>query len=162
MSASDSVWRVRRAISRYGVVGALREAVHRARRLPQLRRLARHEAEFDRRYGVETAGIVHLAQHDTRGGDRTLASSYQGVPIGRFRELVGSLPIRFEDFTFVDLGSGKGRALVLAAELRFGRIIGVEFSHELHDVAVANIGRLRERGVPPAADRIESVWLDAT
>jgi hypothetical protein len=50
---------------------------------------------------------------------------------------------------------------VLAAELPFRRVIGVEFSRELHEVALANVERVRHRGVPPRADRIASLWLDA-
>ena len=162
MGAGDTAWRINRAIRRYGVFGALRQAVHRVRRVPALRRSARLEAEFDRRYGVDTSGIVHLATHAVTGKSRSFAVSYQGISPGRFREVVGALPIAYEQFTFVDLGSGKGRALVLAAELPFACILGVEFSHELHEVA------RRQRRAPPGtrrpargAERIEPVWLDA-
>jgi SAM-dependent methyltransferase len=126
-----------------------------------MRRAPPEAAEFDRQHGVDTAGIVHLARHELAGGNRDFAASYQAVRERRFRELVFTLPIAYDEFTFVDLGCGKGRPLVLAAQLPFRRIIGVEFSRQLHDVAATNVARLRANGVLPALERIELVWLDA-
>ena len=56
-----------------------------------------------------------------------------------FEQMMNALPIRFQDFTFIDLGSGKGRALLLAAKQGFQRVIGVEFMPELHRAAEENI-----------------------
>jgi SAM-dependent methyltransferase len=47
---------------------------------------------------------------------------------------------------FIDVGSGMGRAVFLAARnYRFKRVIGVELSEVLNGVARANIDRNRER-----------------
>ena len=46
------------------------------------------------------------------------------------------------DLTFVDLGCGKGRALMVAANLGFKTIIGVEFVHELAETARKNLQKL--------------------
>jgi SAM-dependent methyltransferase len=54
---------------------------------------------------------------------------------------LAGLDIAFEDYTFVDFGSGKGRALLLASEFPFKRILGLEFSPELHRTAEENIRR---------------------
>lgn len=48
-------------------------------------------------------------------------------------------PAGLQDFTFVDLGSGKGRVLLMASDYPFKRIIGVEFMPELHRAAEKNI-----------------------
>src|SRR5678816_1101821 len=45
----------------------------------------------------------------------------------------------FAGFTFVDLGSGKGRTLLMAAEYPFRKIIGVELLPALHRVASDNV-----------------------
>jgi SAM-dependent methyltransferase len=63
------------------------------------------------------------------------------------------------DFTFIDLGSGKGRVLLMAADYPFKRIVGVEFIPELHRAAQENIARF-------ASDRqqcrqIETLCMDA-
>ncbi len=40
---------------------------------------------------------------------------------------------------FVDIGSGKGRVLIAAAEHPFLQVAGVEYSKELHEAALNNI-----------------------
>jgi hypothetical protein len=56
------------------------------------------------------------------------------------------LDIAFQDFVFVDLGSGKGRALLMAAQFPFRRIVGVEFALELHRAAERNVARYAHSG----------------
>ncbi len=66
-------------------------------------------------------------------------SPYQPTEPALFREMMASLPIAFETFTFVDLGSGKGRTLLMASEYPFRLIVGVEVIVELHRAAAENI-----------------------
>jgi SAM-dependent methyltransferase len=64
-----------------------------------------------------------------------------------------------QDFTFIDLGSGKGRVLLMASDYPFKRIIGVEFMPELHRTAQKNIACYpndREQ-----CRQIETVCMDA-
>ena len=62
---------------------------------------------------------------------------------------------RFRDVHILDLGSGKGRALLLASMYPFAHIVGVEVQPELDDIARQNI----ERFTNPAsnANSIESI-----
>jgi SAM-dependent methyltransferase len=54
------------------------------------------------------------------------------------------MPVKdVSDFSYVDLGSGKGRTLFVAAEWPFRQVIGVEFSRLLHEQACANIRTFR-------------------
>ena len=46
---------------------------------------------------------------------------------------------------FVDLGSGKGKVLLIAGRLPFGRVVGVEINPELSCSATRNIQRSRNR-----------------
>jgi len=66
-------------------------------------------------------------------------SPYQPTDPALFREMMASLPIEFDRFTFVDLGSGKGRTLLMASEYPFQKIVGVELLAELHGAAEENI-----------------------
>jgi len=59
-------------------------------------------------------------------------SAYQPTDPALFREMMASLPIEFNEFTFVDLGSGKGRTLLMASEYPFKKIVGVELIADLH------------------------------
>jgi SAM-dependent methyltransferase len=64
-----------------------------------------------------------------------------------------------QDFTFIDLGSGKGRVLLMASDYPFKRIIGVEFMPELHRVAEKNItGYSNDR---QGCRQIETLCMDA-
>jgi predicted RNA methylase len=77
-----------------------------------------------------------------------------------FQKVVGSLPVKLADYNFVDLGAGKGLALLLASKYPFKSITGVEYSKVLADLATGNIRSIKEQ---PGMDRsIECIWGDAT
>jgi hypothetical protein len=73
--------------------------------------------------------------------------------------MLAALSIRHEDFIFIDFGSGKGRVLLLASELPFKAIIGLELSKQLHQVAQRNVAVYKSAG--QACKRIECVLTDA-
>ncbi len=84
---------------------------------------------------------------------------YQPTLPDEFSDMLQQLaPVDFTGFTFIDLGSGKGRVLLLAAAYPFRRIIGVELQPELHAVAEQNLARLRDHGGNIDA---QSLCLDA-
>jgi SAM-dependent methyltransferase len=88
-------------------------------------------------------------------------SPYQPTEPALFREVMASLSVLIESdtFTFVDLGSGKGRALLMASEYPFRKIVGVELIAELHHAAEQNI---RDYNSPTQrCMQIESVLADA-
>jgi SAM-dependent methyltransferase len=47
------------------------------------------------------------------------------------------------DFVFADLGSGKGRVLLLASHFGFRRVIGIEISPSLYAIAARNVERYK-------------------
>jgi SAM-dependent methyltransferase len=114
------------------------------------------EVRFDRAYGVQTRGIVEPPEGDRRFG---AALPYQPVPPRRFRQIIDSLEIQHGDFTFIDLGCGKGRALVLATEFPFRRIVGVELSETLAQAARVNMAAVLSR--LKQAPTVEVVASDA-
>jgi SAM-dependent methyltransferase len=67
--------------------------------------------------------------------------------------------IDLQTYTFLDLGSGKGRALLLAAMYPFARIVGVEVQPGLDAIARQNIERFADGG--QRCHRIESLCADA-
>ena len=86
-------------------------------------------------------------------------SPYQPTEPALFREMMASLPIEFDQFTFVDLGSGKGRTLLMASEYPFRRIVGVELIAELHRAAEQNIRDYRSP--TQRCVQVESMLADA-
>ncbi len=128
-------------------------------------------SEFDERYGVDTDGDIGGANTKLRG--RTYLSDleipspnwiygqdYSPIAPDRFARILGSLKVDFQEFVFVDFGSGKGRALLLASELPFQKIIGIEFSPELHAIAQSNIGKYSSP--TQRCKRLEAVCMDFT
>jgi hypothetical protein len=77
-------------------------------------------SDFDLKYGVEIAGDIggrtYLSDLNIPSPNRIYGKDYSGVAPERFLAILSSLNLRFEDFTFIDFGSGKGRALLLASE----------------------------------------------
>lgn len=76
-----------------------------------------------------------------------------------FKQIVKGIPADLSLFTFVDLGSGKGRVLLMASDYPFKRIIGVEFMPELHRAAeqnIANYSNDRQQ-----CRQIETLCMDA-
>src|SRR3984957_17090364 len=96
---------------------------------------------FDERFGVETSGLIYELpsghQHDlhNNGYFAVAPSVFHSI----MRAMLEQLHLDFQRFRFVDLGSGKGRALLLASDYPFREIIGVELSPELDQIARANI-----------------------
>src|SRR3954452_4570322 len=135
--------RVRRAVRRYGVTGSARQAVTLARSLPARRRGRAAERAFDARLGVDTAGIVRLHELSFDSENKDLGSRYEATSPDYFDLVMSQLDLGDGDLTFVDLGAGKGRALLMAAQLPFRRLVGVEFSPELTAVADRNVAAWR-------------------
>jgi len=102
----------------------------------QLRRTV--DADFDTARGIDTGGKIELDCLSVVGDASNDGTHYQAVFPERFREALESLTIEYGDYTFIDFGSGKGRAVLLAAQYPFQKVIGVEFAEELHRTAELN------------------------
>lgn len=115
--------------------------------------------DLDRQLGIETHQVVPNWSARVAGDNHLHGHDYQPVVAATFREVMRRLPTDLSVCTFVDYGSGKGRALLLAAEFPFRRIIGVEYAHDLHVAAQRNLARAGAR--LPGLDRVECLWADA-
>lgn len=91
-------------------------------------------------------------------------SPYQPTEPALFHEMLEALQKRtnrsFADFTFLDLGSGKGRTLLMASDYPFRRVVGVELLPALHEIARQNIAQYKGEGQKCFA--IEAVCGDAS
>jgi hypothetical protein len=102
---------------------------------------------LDRRLGIETGGWIEPTSLTVPAGDAAAGIVYAGTQPRLARWWLTAVPPHPERFTFIDMGSGKGRVLVFAAQHGFRRALGVEFAQELHEVAVENARTLRDRGI---------------
>jgi 16S rRNA G966 N2-methylase RsmD len=131
-------------------------------KIPDVLRNAVGEARcrfFDWRHGVRTVGDANLANLTLVGNNADHGVFYHPAHPKFLRALFNSLKIDFPSYTFVDLGSGKGRALLVASEYPFSEIIGVEFAAELHEIASQNIQSYRSK--TQQCKNVKSLNLDA-
>jgi predicted RNA methylase len=125
------------------------------------RRLAKRWADwrYDTVHCVHTSSAVDLERLQVAGPHRASGKRYQATTERAFREALHSVPIDHRGFVFVDFGSGKGKCLLMAADYPFRKIMGVEFSPELVEIARRNAKTYRS---PHQKCRdIESIACDA-
>jgi hypothetical protein len=100
---------------------------------------------FDERFNADTDAKAQLSDLTVIGGSPGQGLDYVPEPPRVTRWWLKELPSRLAEFTFVDLGSGKGRVLLLSTSREFGRLVGVEFAEELHLSAVANLNAYNDQ-----------------
>jgi SAM-dependent methyltransferase len=141
-------WELLRKIRQVGIFGT---AAHVGSKLvTTLRGLVRppngEQEVFDAKYGTDTEGIIGVGALDIPPDQMEHSMHYGPIGVGEFMRTLGELDLDFERLVFVDVGSGKGRMLLLASLFPFSRIMGVELSRFLHDVAVKNIEIFKDAG----------------
>lgn len=124
-----------------------------------LRRKRAEDRGFDGTHGVDTGGLQRIDGLATVDGDAAAAIGHIAIPPGHFAAAIDALDLDPRDLAFIDLGSGKGRALILASALPFRRLIGIEFATRLHQIAAANFAALGQAVGP--GERIDLVNGDA-
>jgi hypothetical protein len=134
--------KIRWSIEQRGMMGTMTSAAKslgRKLRRPEIR----PSHPFDIQNGVETDGVI--PGHDLAVGhknDRFIAG-YAAIPPSRFRGAIekwrtSGLSHSVGEYAFIDFGCGKGRAVLLASELGFREVVGVELNTQLADLAKAN------------------------
>ena len=100
---------------------------------------------FDARFGTDTSAPTF------ERNQKTAVHFYVPTTASTIYEILGSIPLQPNKFAFVDMGSGKGRALLVASEFPFAKIVGVELSEHLHRSAEINIERYKPESQQCAA-----------
>lgn len=96
---------------------------------------------FEKQHGLKLGGII---PHESLMGDNKNslihATAYYAVWCRNLRELLGEVEkTGIAVHNFVDIGSGKGKACFYASKkMKFGKIIGVEFSKPIIEIAIEN------------------------
>jgi len=125
--------------------------------------LIRHP--FDLEFGVRTSGLV-AGRHLIAGHrhDRHITAYYAVAPsvfravIVRWRRSSPQAPI--DAYTFIDVGAGMGRAMMLASEYPFRAVVGIELHAALARIGRRNMARWRAAGRARAPVRM--LCRDAT
>jgi hypothetical protein len=110
-----------------------------------LQTIAREEKEqFDLKYGTLTSPIISqfelpesISLHRFQTSHRYHPSPIASVTMAL--KAVVKYGVTYNDYIFMDVGSGMARNLLLASEYPFKKLVGIEHSKYLHDVAVINV-----------------------
>jgi SAM-dependent methyltransferase len=106
---------------------------------------------FDLQYHVDTSGLVYADKLSTGHAHDAASEGYYATAPSLFHgaiafwqatvgESLGPLaPQSLGDYTFIDLGCGKGRVLMMATDYPFQKVTGVELSPKLAKVARRNL-----------------------
>lgn len=108
------------------------------------------DAVFDRWYRLDFGGVIEQADLATnQHASHANAVRYEAVA-GIDLRVVISEALRVDPTiqNFLDLGSGKGKScLYVARSFGFKTIVGIEFSAQLIDIAMANKARLKMQNI---------------
>jgi SAM-dependent methyltransferase len=125
--------------------------------LPSRRKARFGDLDYDWEHSVDTTrSNVSVGTQFLTG---LMARPYFATEPWLFDQIMKAIPVDFSQFTFVDLGCGKGRVLLMASDYSFQRIVGVEFMPDLHRAAQRNAASYsndRQR-----CRRIETLCVDA-
>jgi SAM-dependent methyltransferase len=153
-----AVAKLRWSLHHRGVMGSLRQA---ASRLGEVNDAPPQPSmhPFDELHSVDTGGLI-TAPHLSHGHPHALeATAYCATPPSRFAALLEiwakSPPERpIDEYTFIDVGCGKGRTLLMAAALPFREVLGLELDPGLVRIAENNLANFRNAGLVLSPTRI--------
>lgn len=86
---------------------------------------------FDYKFGIETRAPLQVQELDISNEQKSEANKYTCINWLLLRKCLRLLPIDLTASVFVNIGCGKGKALVIAGQFPFRRLVGVEFSPSL-------------------------------
>ncbi len=119
------------AVKNVRYVAALLSSEARAQRAADL--------AFDRRWKTDTSTGVSVHELGFASDSIAHYRRYDPSSEAMLREPIAQLGIDPTDFSFVDYGAGKGRIMMLAMEMGFDEVIGVELSAPLCRIARSNL-----------------------
>jgi hypothetical protein len=120
---------------------------------------------FDLMHGVETSGLIPAGNLTTGHPNDTHVTAYYGVAPSILRTLIDlwratTPPHPISHYTFIDFGAGKGRAMLVASELPFHQVIGIELNPTLADTAQLNLDHwLASHAADPTAPPLAPIRL---
>ncbi|MCC7191104.1 MAG: RsmD family RNA methyltransferase [Anaerolineales bacterium] len=115
---------------------------------------------FDWRYQIDTINTAQLDTLEIESQNKAVGNYYEGTNAYIFQKMISRAVVDPSKSCFVDFGSGKGKAMFMAAERGFRKIIGVEFSIELVEVNRRNLEIFKQKSKSKA--EFEILHMDAS
>jgi SAM-dependent methyltransferase len=99
---------------------------------------------FDEAHGTDTSGLIPSGHLATGHPNDQHITAYYGVApsilrtlIQHWRETIPPHPLH--SYTFLDIGAGKGRAMLIASEFPFREVVGIELNPAMAAIAQLNL-----------------------
>ena len=103
-----------------------------------------YDLYYDIIHGYDTYSWVPVDKLDVEEAQKEHAVIYQATRVIPLRVLFKRLNIS-KEYSFIDIGCGKGRVLLIAAEYGFKKVKGIEFSSNLATIADKNISKYKAK-----------------
>ncbi len=104
--------------------------------------MIKQDIRGERKYKINTIGADELIDLEELGIDVSHAAIYMPVSFNLLEEIFEQIPVTKRNH-FLDIGSGKGRALCVAAHHGFRKLTGLDFSRNLCNIAKENLEKTR-------------------
>ncbi len=131
---------LRKFVDRIGLLKLFISSVRRRGMIRTLR-ISIYELWFERKFGIATGFVIPVERLDFNEAARLHAEPHFPSSYLFLHEALAAGPLDCRNQVFVDFGCGMGRALLFASTLPFARVIGVELSHSLCEIASRNLQR---------------------
>jgi hypothetical protein len=134
VSLRNAVQLTLRSLARRGLRATLRSIVTFPARQREL-------ARFDAQYGTRTTDVIIPENTDPANPLARHSSTHGPTPVEHLERVFAGLPVDPRDYTFVDVGSGLGRVVLVASMQPFRAVVGVELFEAYHAIARENLER---------------------
>lgn len=114
-----------------------------------------HNYYYEMYFGVKTSGNLNL--DELRYNNKKNLQSYEPAGYEIIDKLINIIEVDFSESTFLDYGCGKGRAVIVAAQYPFNKIIGIDLSDNLTDIAKHNVVIMKHK----VASSVNIINIDA-
>ena len=116
---------------------------------------------FDRLHNTDTGGLIPGRALLTGHASDAHVTAYYAIAPSILDGIIDlwlrtSPPSQIDRYTFLDVGAGKGRALMTASRHPFRQVVGIELNPGLAKIARANLGAF---AASPHADALAPVFL---
>jgi SAM-dependent methyltransferase len=143
---SSPIIRLRESLLREGPWRTIRNIGNWLYRLAFPVRIPIHH--FDLQHGVDTSGLLHsLKLSSGQANDAHITAYYGCAPsslraaVTQWQQSLAGTSYSMAEYAFIDIGSGKGRAVMVASDFSFHRILGVELNPKLTTIARENLAK---------------------
>lgn len=113
--------------------------------------------KFDIEHGTDTQSLIDVVDLGIIGEAALHAVHYEASTLPKIQRVLKHLGVNLSEYSFIDVGSGKGLVVIEAAKHPFNEVIGLEISPHAHKIAEVNIRAASKRTTLRAPIKLNNV-----